>query len=428
MPHHEGPPGQPTDWADLMMRTFVRSTEIRPAADLTTRIRDLVAQEPRSTAPRRFMAALWAHSLPGIWRGFLQSAHVALEPGTRSMVLRAQALIIVVAMIGVTGFGGAAALAAAARVVNEIRRPAATEPTEAPKRSQSSELVRPVTDGSPDRPTAAPPRRGGKEEAGHRAALAVSQGNGASVQSPAGTADGGGSALQGPASDREGRAPDGAAEADGSAWSPSDAGSEAPDGPANGRAGAPPKGKAKGQGGTPGSSGTAPRGDRRTARAQGDPPGNPRGGPPGQAGDKQGTGRNGRAKGHTSVSADSDGRSGGNNGKAKDKVEPPGGAQGQPDPPGNAQGQPDPPGNAQGQADTGHPQGEPPGQAGDAAGTPGDGAGQADPGHPHGGPPGPTVPGVVPDAVDGDAKGRADGEGHPHGGPPGHGRDEAQPA
>ncbi len=148
-PFDAGPPGQSTDWADQLMQTFLRSTEIQPPADIAQRIRDRVAQEPQSTAPRQFVAALRARSLPGIWRGFVQSASAAFDPGTRSMVLRVQALIIVLVVIGATSFGGAAALAAAVRVVNEVRGPAVTEPRQSPDGTRSSQSVDPPAANGP---------------------------------------------------------------------------------------------------------------------------------------------------------------------------------------------------------------------------------------------------------------------------------------
>ena len=120
---------------DQLLDRFRWSTDIRPSDDLLSRMRTRVSAEPRSTAPRRFVAALRARYGRGIWRSFSQSARAAFGPGTRSMTLRIQALAVVIVVVGTTGAGSAAAIAGAARVVTEVRGPAITERSPAKEQS-----------------------------------------------------------------------------------------------------------------------------------------------------------------------------------------------------------------------------------------------------------------------------------------------------
>jgi hypothetical protein len=444
MPYPEGPHAQATDRTDQVLRAFLASTEIRPAADLTTRIRDRVAREPRSTAPRRFVAALWAHSLPGIWRGFVQSGQAALDPGTRSVVLRVQALIIVLAVIGVTSLGGAAALAAAVRVVDELRSPVVTERDLPLRRGQSSDAARPMTDGPPGRPGDAGPRRGDTDESTYQPGRVGSPRRDASSEGPTLSDHAGGTAANGQASDPNRGTDDGAADELGSARATGEAGtrahghatkgkasaatakvksaraagshgqSGASNGQANGKEGTAPKGKAKGHDGTRGSSADSPRRGLGAASGHGDAHGNPHGEPLGQAKDQPGPSPNSNAKGHTGASGDPPGRSDGGNGNAR----------GQADPTGNARGQGH--GTARGQghgAARGH---DGTSDQSEAASTPSDGEGRPDAhDHPHGGPRGQAYLGAPPEGAEGDAESEADPPGNAHHEPSGQTSDAA---
>jgi hypothetical protein len=130
-----GPPDRQSAHVDGLMRAFNESTALQPSADLSSRIRVRIAQEAPSTAPGRLLSALRALDTHGIWRGVVQSARTVVDPGTRSVVLRLQALTLVILVVGTSALGSAAAVAATAHVVAEVRdhvvgRPAIDSPSD----------------------------------------------------------------------------------------------------------------------------------------------------------------------------------------------------------------------------------------------------------------------------------------------------------
>jgi hypothetical protein len=259
-PFDAGPPGQSTDWADQLMQTFLRSTEIGPPAGLAHRIRDRVAEEPRSTAPRRFVGALRARSLPGIWRGFVQSVSAAFDPGTRSMVLRVQALIVVLVVIGATSFGGAAALAAAVRVVKEVRGPVVTEPRRSTDGTGSSHSdIPPAANGPQVKISRASTTTASTRSRGRPAGRVEATEDGLSgLQPPAETIVGSSdNAPRGQASEQARSAPSGRSQSH--AGPPSTSGGAAQGNVKNDQTPSAPNGNAYGQDGLRGNSGKAPQ-------------------------------------------------------------------------------------------------------------------------------------------------------------------------
>ena len=102
------------------LERYVQATALRPPADLVLRIGERIAREPISTAPRRFLAALRILDLRGLLRATAQSVSTAFGPGTRSVVLRMQAMaVVLVAVLGIS-IPTAAGLAGARFVVAEL--------------------------------------------------------------------------------------------------------------------------------------------------------------------------------------------------------------------------------------------------------------------------------------------------------------------
>lgn len=96
------------------------ATDVPPPPELIDRIGARLLFEPRSTAPRRFLAALRARDPRGIARGLSQNVATAFRPGTRSMLLRAQATAILLVAAASIGLGSVAGLAATQHVVREL--------------------------------------------------------------------------------------------------------------------------------------------------------------------------------------------------------------------------------------------------------------------------------------------------------------------
>jgi hypothetical protein len=411
--------GGPDNWVEDLMEAFRRSTDVRAPADLAARIRTRMSAEPPSTAPRRFLAALRGRHLPGIWRGFLQSGRIALDPRTRSLLLRIQALIIVVAVVGTTGLGSAAAVAAATRIadaatrlLDEVRDSAATEPTR-PKGTLSSakpgrdtdkrDLHRAASRRAAERAGPAPRADSARVSLGAEGQQAGAEG---SIESGADSAD--------PAHAEDGieiRVARSKARDD--SGSPGDS-EHAPPGQANGNAGGTPNGKAEGKTGSSGGPDGAPQG-QASGKADGTPNGKAKGktGSPGGPGDGAPDQANGKADGTP-------------NGNSKGKSGSPGAPNGPHAPNGNANGQangeggspPDNPGGGSqpGPGDGPHaPNGNANGQANGEGGSP--------PGNPGGGSQGGPEDSAA-HAPNGNANGQANGEG---GSPPGNPGGGSQP-
>jgi hypothetical protein len=120
-------------WAPL--ERYLDATAVSPPPDLVGRIGARLLFEPPSTAPRRFLAALRALDARGILRGLAQNVSAAFRPGTRSMLLRAQAMAIVLVTLSTIGFGSVAGLAATQHAVDEVQAWMAREATTSPTAS-----------------------------------------------------------------------------------------------------------------------------------------------------------------------------------------------------------------------------------------------------------------------------------------------------
>jgi hypothetical protein len=83
------------DPTQASLERFLQATAIAPRPDLADRVRWRLAQEPPSTAPRRFLVALGALDARGVMRALRQSIATAFGPGRRPAVLRMQAMAIV---------------------------------------------------------------------------------------------------------------------------------------------------------------------------------------------------------------------------------------------------------------------------------------------------------------------------------------------
>jgi hypothetical protein len=102
------------------LERYLDATAVSPPPDLVGRISARLLFEPPSTAPGRFLAALRARDARGILRGLGQNAATAFTPGTRSMLLRAQAMAIVLVTLSTIGFGSVAGLAATKHVTEQV--------------------------------------------------------------------------------------------------------------------------------------------------------------------------------------------------------------------------------------------------------------------------------------------------------------------
>lgn len=114
------------------LERYLDATAVSPRPDLVERIGARLRLEPPSTAPRRFMAALRALDVRMIGRGLAQNVSTAFRPGTRSMLLRAQAMAIVLVTLTTIGFGSITGLAATKHAVDEVHAWMAKEATTSP--------------------------------------------------------------------------------------------------------------------------------------------------------------------------------------------------------------------------------------------------------------------------------------------------------
>ncbi|MFO7532155.1 MAG: hypothetical protein R6W93_06805 [Candidatus Limnocylindrales bacterium] len=102
------------------LERYLDATAVSPPPDLVGLIGARLLLESPSTAPRRFFAALRALDTRGILRGLAQNAGTAFRPGSRSMLLRAQAMAIVLVTLATVGFGSVASLAATHHVAQQV--------------------------------------------------------------------------------------------------------------------------------------------------------------------------------------------------------------------------------------------------------------------------------------------------------------------
>lgn len=108
------PPPTPEDLVAARLEHFAASTTVLPRPDLHARVLGRLAEEPRTSAPRRFRAALIALDVPAAIRAFRQvvATVVAGRPtgsGPRaSVAVRAQALALVLLVVSVVTLAGAA--------------------------------------------------------------------------------------------------------------------------------------------------------------------------------------------------------------------------------------------------------------------------------------------------------------------------------
>lgn len=102
------------------LERYLDATAASPPPDLVEHISARLLLEPSSTAPRRCVAAIRALDLRAIARGLAQNAAAAFRPGPRSMLLRAQAVAIVLVTLATVGFGSVAGLAATQQVAQHV--------------------------------------------------------------------------------------------------------------------------------------------------------------------------------------------------------------------------------------------------------------------------------------------------------------------
>jgi hypothetical protein len=102
------------------LERYLDATAASPPPDLVEHISARLLLEPSSTAPRRYLAAIRALDLRAITRGLAQNATAAFRPGPRSMLLRAQAMAIVLVTLATVGFGSVAGLAATQQVAQHV--------------------------------------------------------------------------------------------------------------------------------------------------------------------------------------------------------------------------------------------------------------------------------------------------------------------
>jgi hypothetical protein len=104
----------PEDLVAARLEHFAASTTVLPRPDLHARVLGRLAEEPRTSAPRRFRAALIALDVAAAIRAFRQvvATVVAGRPtgsGPRaSVAVRAQALALVLLVVSVVTLAGAA--------------------------------------------------------------------------------------------------------------------------------------------------------------------------------------------------------------------------------------------------------------------------------------------------------------------------------
>jgi len=128
-------PVGPVDDVSARLERFAASTHVAPRADLAERVHARLAMEPGPTPPRRFLVAVGALAPRPALAAFRQSLGAALGRGRFPMVVRAQALglvLLVVLSVGALGAGGAVLLAA---VVQQRVQPTPSIPL--PKASPS---------------------------------------------------------------------------------------------------------------------------------------------------------------------------------------------------------------------------------------------------------------------------------------------------
>jgi hypothetical protein len=102
------------------LERYLDATAVSPPLDLVEHISARLLLEPSSTAPRRYLVAVRALDLRAIARGLAQNATAAFRPGPRSMLLRTQAMAIVLVTLATVGFGSVAGLAATQQVAQHV--------------------------------------------------------------------------------------------------------------------------------------------------------------------------------------------------------------------------------------------------------------------------------------------------------------------
>lgn len=149
---------------EQLLERYVESTQIRASAELVRRFQVRLAQEPASTPPRRFVAALGAFAPRAAARAFRQSLGAIVGQGHVSALVRLQAIGLLLAALLVLGtvVGGVGAV-----IVSVVQPPDRSAPqTPLPSRAPRSPEVSasPAPSPSPTvlvtpRPTQTPPAR-----------------------------------------------------------------------------------------------------------------------------------------------------------------------------------------------------------------------------------------------------------------------------
>jgi hypothetical protein len=105
-----------------MLAWYASVTAISPPPDLAARVLERIGQEPASTPPRRYLAALGALDAGASLRTFRQTLAAALGAGQLPLAVRAQALGLVLLSVLLAGVGGAAGAVGAGMLIAEATR------------------------------------------------------------------------------------------------------------------------------------------------------------------------------------------------------------------------------------------------------------------------------------------------------------------
>ena len=124
-------PVPPEDLVAARLEHFAASTTVLPRPDLHARVLGRLAEEPRTSAPRRFRAALIALDLTAAIRAFRQVLDTAVagrptrSSPRASVAIRAQALALVLLVVSVVALagtaGGVGAVAGIAAIIDGQR-------------------------------------------------------------------------------------------------------------------------------------------------------------------------------------------------------------------------------------------------------------------------------------------------------------------
>ena len=139
-------PRIPPEWIDdddfaFDVDRIVTSADAQPRAELTSRVLHRIAAEPRTSAPRRFLAALAALDASATIHGFGQTAATVVGGSRIPAIVRLQAMAIVLVMVSVASTVGVVGAAATLSIAEIVTSPQRSSKQQRPNKQVRSEAV-----------------------------------------------------------------------------------------------------------------------------------------------------------------------------------------------------------------------------------------------------------------------------------------------